>query len=48
MNDGNVLVNISDEIKIIKIKKNTIEEIWNEKKKGIHITKLLNENFFFK
>lgn len=48
MNDGNVLVNVIDEIKIIKIKKNTIEEIWNEKKKSIRITKLLNENFFLK
>ena len=48
MNDGNVLVNVINEIKIIKIKKNTIEEIWKEKKKGIRITKLLNENFFFK
>ena len=48
MNDGNVLVNVIDEIKIIKIKKNTIEEIWNGKGRGIRITKLLNENFFFK
>ena len=45
MNDGNVIIIVFEEIKIVKIEKNTIEEIWNEKKKSIIITKLLNENF---
>lgn len=47
MNDGNVIIiTLSVDIKIVKIKENTIEEIWNEKRKGYKITKLLNENFF--
>ena len=46
MNDGNVIIILFEEIKIVKIEKNTIEEIWNEKKKRVRITKLLNENFF--
>ena len=46
MNDGNLIIIVSKGIKIVKIEKNTIEEIWNEKKKTFKITKLLNENFF--
>ena len=45
MNDGNVIISLPEEIKLVKIKKNTIEELWNEKKKRLKITKLLNQNF---
>ena len=48
MNDGNVIIILFGEIKIVKIKKNTIEEVWNEKKKKFKITKLLNQNFFIR
>ena len=47
MNDGNVII-LSNKIKIIKINKKSIEEIWVDEKKRnrIRILKLLNDNFF--
>ena len=49
MNDGNVVV-LLKQIKIIKINKKSIEEIWvdEKKRKKIRISKLLNNNFFVK
>jgi len=44
MNDGNILMIFSDKIKVVKIKKNSIEEISSEKKRSSTIKKLLNEN----
>ena len=48
MNDGNILIIFYDQIKVVKINKNSIEEISFEKKKSSEIKKLLNENLLIK
>ena len=48
MNDGNILMIYSNKIKVVKIKKNSVEEISSEKKSGSTIEKLLNENLLIK
>lgn len=48
LNDGNVLMILTKKIIIIKINKNSIEELWSEDGEKIKVNKLLNENFFIK
>ena len=52
LNDGNVLIKCAHEILIVKISKNSIEEIWKldnrESDNSIEINILLNENFLIK